>query len=172
VDYEAMVEIREAIYRAGRWLRRNTMGAEWWYSWGPLLHSWGPWRPYLRVMETRRCERCGREQYRADREINQARPLQRGTRKGNDDSMTQREKRLVIRSLSLANGLLAAYDCPTQWREILLQYQWALVQAWGQTADSRIDQAERAELLAAVNDAISQLYPDARTIDGKPWQRH
>ena len=53
-----------------------------------------------------------------------------------------------------------------------MQYQWALVQAWGQAAESPLDQAERAELLAAVNDAISQLYPDARNIDGKPRQGH
>jgi hypothetical protein len=70
--------------------------------------------------------------------------------------MTDREKRIVTHSLSLAHGLLMAHDCPEPWRAVLLQYQCTLVMAWGQNSES-LTGDEQAELIAAVTDALSSV---------------
>jgi hypothetical protein len=86
--------------------------------------------------------------------------------------MTDREKRLVIRTLSMARGLLENFGCPNRYRDALLRYQCDLAAGWEMSeVDTQNDEPERTELIAEVNQAILRIDPNARQRGGPSWRR-
>jgi hypothetical protein len=83
--------------------------------------------------------------------------------------MTDQERRLVLRGMSVARGLLI--NTPCTHHGLIKEYQKALGEAWKIDDGSPDHQAEFKRLAAEMNDAIAATFPDAANIReflGKP----
>ena len=73
--------------------------------------------------------------------------------------MTDHERRLVLRGMSIARGLLKNTDCTHQ--SIVRAYQQALGDAWNLNDEgSPIYREEFERLVAEINAAIAAKHPD------------
>jgi hypothetical protein len=87
--------------------------------------------------------------------------------------MTDHERRLVLRGMSIARGLLKNTDCTHQ--SIVRAYQQALADAWNLNDEgSPIYREEFEQLVAEMNAAIAAKHPDAVRLSGnrKPPIKH
>jgi hypothetical protein len=83
--------------------------------------------------------------------------------------MTDHERRLVLRGMSIARGLLI--NTPCTHHGLIKEHQKALAEAWKIDDGSPERQAEFKRLAAEMNAAIAAAFPDAanlRDIIGKP----
>lgn len=83
--------------------------------------------------------------------------------------MTDHERRLVLRGMSIARGLLINTPCTHY--GLIKEYQKARAEAWKIDDGSPEHQAEFKRLVAEMNEAIAATFPDAaniREILGKP----
>ena len=82
--------------------------------------------------------------------------------------MTDHDKRLLIRGMSIASGLLINAQC--QHRGVITAYQKALAEAWG--IDDG-DVAHRAEFMLMVEELNETMYGErqfaAEDLDGHHW---
>jgi len=73
--------------------------------------------------------------------------------------MTDHERRLVLRGMSVANGLLVNTNC--NHRKVISEYQKLLADAWDIDDGDTAHREEFKELVAEINQAIAAKYPDA-----------
>jgi hypothetical protein len=78
--------------------------------------------------------------------------------------MTEHERRLVLRGVSIARGLLI--NTPCTHHGLIKEYQKALAEAWKIDDSGPERQAEFKRLVAEMNEAIAATYPDAANL----WQ--
>lgn len=76
--------------------------------------------------------------------------------------MTEHERRLVLRGMSIAHGLLI--NTPCTHHGLIKEYQKALAEAWKIDEGSPERQAEFKRLVAEMNEAIAATFPDAANI--------
>lgn len=87
--------------------------------------------------------------------------------------MTEHERRLVLRGMSIARGLLI--NTPCSHHGLIKEYQKALAEAWKIDDGGPERQAEFKRLVAEINAAIAATFPDAaniREVLGKPPFKH
>ena len=76
--------------------------------------------------------------------------------------MTDHERRLVLRGMSIARGLLI--NTPCSHHGLIKEYQKALAEAWKIDDSGPERQAEFKRLVAEMNAAIAATFPDAAKI--------
>jgi hypothetical protein len=82
--------------------------------------------------------------------------------------MTDHERRLVLRGMSVARGLLV--NTPCTHHALIKEYQKVLADAWNIDDGSPLHRAEFEQLVAEFNEAIATKHPDWVTPDGRPWR--
>jgi len=82
--------------------------------------------------------------------------------------MTDHERRLVLRGMSIARGLLVKTPCSHH--SLIKAYQQMLADAWNIDDGGPIYQAEFKQLVDEMNAAIAAKHPDATTPDGHTWK--
>jgi hypothetical protein len=82
--------------------------------------------------------------------------------------MTDREKRLLLRGMSIARGLLLSSQCTHH--AIIKSYQHMLADAWGIDDGDAGHRDEFKQLVDEMNDAIAAKYPDAINRSGHKWR--
>ncbi len=83
--------------------------------------------------------------------------------------MTDHEKRLVLRVMSVARGLL--FNSPCTHHTVIKEYQRMLADVWSIDAGDAIHRDEFEELVEEINEAIATKYPDAVNCAGHTWRR-
>jgi hypothetical protein len=78
--------------------------------------------------------------------------------------MTDHERRLLLRGISIANGLLVNTSCTH--RKVISEYQKVLADAWGIDDGDTVHREEFKRLVAEMNQAIAAKYPDAVSLRG------
>jgi uncharacterized coiled-coil protein SlyX len=73
--------------------------------------------------------------------------------------MTDHERRIVLRGMSVASGLLVATDCTH--RDLITAYQKTLAEAWDIDENDPEHLREFKEMLRDVTAAIAAKYPEA-----------
>jgi hypothetical protein len=73
--------------------------------------------------------------------------------------MTDNERRILLRGMSIASGLLIGSQCTH--REVISAYQKALSGAWGIDENDAIHREEFKQLVEELNEAIAASDPDA-----------
>jgi hypothetical protein len=73
--------------------------------------------------------------------------------------MTDHDKRLLIRGMSIANGLLINAQC--NHRGVIPAYQKTLAEAWGIDDGDAEHREEFKQLVEEINEAIAASDPDA-----------
>lgn len=76
--------------------------------------------------------------------------------------MTDDERRLVLRGMSIARGLLI--NTPCTHHGLIKEYQKALAEVWKIDDGSPEHQAEFKRLVAEMNDAIAATFRDAAAL--------
>jgi hypothetical protein len=82
--------------------------------------------------------------------------------------MTEHERRLVLRGINVARGLLINMPCTHHY--LIREYKKAPAEAW-KIDGGPVRQAEFKQLVAEMNEAIAATFPDAPNIGevlGKP----
>jgi hypothetical protein len=74
-------------------------------------------------------------------------------------NMTDRDKRLLIRGMSIASGLLINAQCTH--RGVITAYQRTLVEAWGIDDGDAVHREEFKQLVEELNEAIAATDLDA-----------
>ena len=80
--------------------------------------------------------------------------------------MTDHERRLVLRGMSVARGLLVTTPCTHQ--AMIKEYQKVLADAWNIDESSPLHRAEFEQLVAELDEAIAAKHPDWVTPNGRP----
>jgi hypothetical protein len=83
--------------------------------------------------------------------------------------MSEHERRLVLRGMSLARGILKNTNCDHH--VVVRNYQEQLAVAWD-LQPTPTEEAEFVALVKEINDAIAQIYPDWINRDGQKWRPH
>ncbi len=83
--------------------------------------------------------------------------------------MTDHEKRLVLRGMSVARGLL--FDTSCTHHAVIKAYQRMLADVCSIDEGDAIHRDEVEQLMAELNDAIATKYPDAINRAGHTWRR-
>jgi hypothetical protein len=73
--------------------------------------------------------------------------------------MTDNERRIFLRGMSIASGLLISSQCTH--RGAISAYQKALYEAWGIDENDAVHREEFKQLVEEVNEAIAASDPDA-----------
>jgi hypothetical protein len=86
--------------------------------------------------------------------------------------LSDKEKRLVLRGMSLARGVLKALgECSHH--EAVLDYQEIMADAWGITGENYAREKDEFEMLIdEINDAISAKHPNWVNRVGQKWPRN
>jgi hypothetical protein len=87
--------------------------------------------------------------------------------------MTDHERRLVLRGMSIARGLLV--NTPCTHHGLIKEYQKLLADAWNIDDGSPEHRLEFKQLVAEMNEAIAANHPDAINLsraNGKPPLKH
>jgi hypothetical protein len=74
-------------------------------------------------------------------------------------NMTDHERRILIRGMSIASGLLINAQCTH--RGVITAYQKTLAEAWGIDDGDAIYREEFKQLVEELNEAIAATDPDA-----------
>lgn len=82
--------------------------------------------------------------------------------------MTDYERRLVLRGMSIARGLLLNTDC--KHHSLIKEYQKLLAEAWEIDDGGPVYQAEFKQLVDEMNAAIAASHPDATARHGRLWK--
>jgi hypothetical protein len=82
--------------------------------------------------------------------------------------MTDHERRLVLRGMSIARGLLLNTAC--KHHSLIKEYQKLLAEVWDIDDGGPLYQAEFKQLVDEMNAAIAARNPDATTRHGRPWK--
>ena len=83
--------------------------------------------------------------------------------------MTDHEKRLVLRGMSIARGLL--FNNPCTHHAVIKEYQRMFADVWSIDEGDAIHRDEFEQLVAELNDAIATKYPDTVNRAGHTWRR-
>jgi hypothetical protein len=73
-------------------------------------------------------------------------------------NMTDRERRIFIRGMSIAHGLLISAQCTH--RGVIAAYQKALAEAWSIDDGGAVQREEFKQLVEELNEAIATTDPD------------
>jgi hypothetical protein len=73
--------------------------------------------------------------------------------------MTDNERRIFLRGMSIASGLLIRSQCTH--RGVISAYQKTLAEAWGIDENDAVHREEFKQLVEEVNEAIAASDPDA-----------
>jgi len=84
--------------------------------------------------------------------------------------MTDHDKRLVLRGISIARGILLAESCDHL--ESLTTYQRLLADAWAIDDGAVEHRAEFMALVEEINDAVASKHPDWQPRAGRPPRRN
>ena len=86
--------------------------------------------------------------------------------------MTDHEKRLFLRGMAAARGVLKRINCPERWQAPILGYQEVLADAWELDVSDLASEKERMSfemLLADINDAVAAKHPSWTNEAGQKW---
>ncbi len=83
--------------------------------------------------------------------------------------MTDHDKRLVLRGMSIARGILLTEPCDHL--DSLTTYQRLLADAWQIDDGDVMNRAEFIQLVEEINDAIAAKHPDWRPRAWRPPRR-
>jgi hypothetical protein len=72
-------------------------------------------------------------------------------------NMTDHDKRLLLRGMSIASGLLINAQCTH--REVITEYQRTLAEAWGIDDGDAVHREEFKQLVEELNEAIAATDP-------------
>jgi hypothetical protein len=78
--------------------------------------------------------------------------------------MIDHERRLLLRGMSVANGLLVNTSCTH--RRVISEYQQILAEACGIDDGDTAHREEFKQLVSEMNQAIAAKYPDAVSVGG------
>ena len=84
--------------------------------------------------------------------------------------MTDHDKRLVLRGISIARGILITESCDHL--DSLITYQRLLADAWAIDDGDVMNRAAFMALVEEINDAIAAKHPDWRPRAGRPPRRN
>lgn len=85
--------------------------------------------------------------------------------------MTDHEKRLILRGMSVARGLLMG-GARCEHHGLIRDYQKALGDAWGIDEGAALHRAEFEQLVEEINEAIEARHPDWISHNGPRARRH
>jgi hypothetical protein len=74
-------------------------------------------------------------------------------------NMTDQERRILIRGMSIASGLLINAQCTH--RGVITAYQRTLAEAWGIDDGDAVHREEFKQLVQEINETIADTDPDA-----------